>query len=71
MPSEAVGPVMVRPPARQLGTREFARAEQQGIDLGPVPPGIQSQENPGRAVGHGLRRREGVAQPVVDGAGGP
>jgi len=63
--------VVVRLLARYLGPRQLARAEQQGVDLRPVPPGVQFQERVSRAVGHRPRRRQRVTQLGVDGAGWP
>jgi hypothetical protein len=69
--TDEVGSLIVLLLARYLGPRKFARAEQQGVDLCPVPSGVQPLENVSRAVCHRLRRRERLTQLVVNGAGRP
>jgi hypothetical protein len=68
--ADEVGSSVVGLRARYTGTHKLARGEQQGIDLRPVPFGIQLQKSLSRAACHGFRRRERAAQLTVDRAGG-
>jgi hypothetical protein len=65
--ADEVGSLVVRFLARHLGPYKFAGAEQQRIDLFPVPCGVQPEQSVSGAARHGFGRFEREAQLAMNG----